>query len=187
MTTRSSSSLATRLVLFVGPALIVTAGLCGCAARSGASGEDRMSGVGADRGTPAETAAAVAVLRDFHDAASKADSARYFGHLAPGAVFIGTDDTERWSREEFFAYAQPYFSKGKGWTYEPHHCNVSFSGDGRTAWFDEKLDNEKYGRCRGSGVLSLRDGVWKIEQYVLSVPIPNELMPEVAARIRAGK
>ena len=35
-------------------------------------------------------------LDDFHDAAAHADEARYFGHFAAGAVFLGTDATERW-------------------------------------------------------------------------------------------
>src|SRR5438067_6674996 len=39
------------------------------------------------------------VLDDWHDAASKADEERYFGHFANGAVFLGTDATERRSEE----------------------------------------------------------------------------------------
>ena len=39
--------------------------------------------------TPAQQVAAV--LDDWHQAASVADEARYFGHFAPNGVFIGTD------------------------------------------------------------------------------------------------
>lgn len=135
-----------------------------------------------------------AVLDDFHDAASKADEARYFELFAEDGVFLGTDDTERWTVDEFRAYAHPYFSKGQGWTYVPvaGARHIGFSEDGRTAWFDERLDNAKYGRCRGSGVLVWERGssaaegavVWRIAQYNLAVPIPNELLSEVAERIR---
>jgi hypothetical protein len=42
------------------------------------------------------------------------------------------------------------------------------------AWFDEDLETQNLGPARGSGVVSWRDGRWLIEQYVLSVTIPNE-------------
>src|SRR5262245_65773011 len=45
------------------------------------------------------------VLDGLHDAAAKADEKRYFDHFAPGAVFLGTDARERWTLEEFRAYA----------------------------------------------------------------------------------
>jgi hypothetical protein len=41
------------------------------------------------------------------------------------------------------------------------------------------------GPCRGSGVLVKQDGAWKIAQYNLSVPIPNDLMKDFKARIEA--
>lgn len=125
-----------------------------------------------------------AVLDDFHAAASEADGERYFGHFTPDGVFIGTDAGERWSVEQFRAYAEPHFSKGKGWTYVPRERNVQVSPDGQTAWFDEKLDNEKYGEARGSGVLVHADR-WRIAHYVLSFPVPNEKAGDVIALIRA--
>ena len=57
------------------------------------------------------------VLDDWHAAAAAADESRYFGHFAEGAVFLGTDATERWTVEEFRRYAHPYFAKGKAWTF----------------------------------------------------------------------
>ncbi len=133
-----------------------------------------------------ETAAAdvEAVLDDFHAAASEADEERYFGHFAASGVFFGTDATERWTRDQFRAYAHPHFAQGKGWTYHPRERHVALSKDGATAWFDELLDNAKYGECRGTGVLQRYDGEWKIEQYHLTVPMPNELAKDFVARIR---
>ena len=65
-----------------------------------------------------ESASAVtAVLDDWHAAAAAADEGRYFGHFAPGAVFLGTDATERWTVDEFRRYAHPYFAKGKAWSF----------------------------------------------------------------------
>ncbi|HYO55583.1 nuclear transport factor 2 family protein [Archangium sp.] len=141
-----------------------------------------------DTETPAAstpTAAVNAVLDDWHKAAAQADEARYFGHFTPDAVFLGTDATERWTRDEFRAWAKPYFSKGKAWSFTPMSRYVSFSKDGAVAWFDETLSTPNMGPARGSGVLVKDGGTWKLAQYNLSVPIPNELMKEFKQRIEA--
>lgn len=124
------------------------------------------------------------VLDDFHAAASEADGERYFSHLAESGVFLGTDATERWTKDQFRAFAEPYFAQGRGWTYLPRERHVTLSADGQTAWFDEILDSASYGTCRGSGALQKHDGRWQIEQYNLSIPMPNDLAKEFVARIR---
>jgi len=125
------------------------------------------------------------VLDDFHLAAAQADEARYFGHLAGNAVFLGTDGTERWEKEAFRAFAHPHFAQGKGWTFTPRDRHVTFSTAGGVAWFDEALDSATYGPCRGTGVLERIGETWKITQYNLSIPIPNHLADDVVARIRS--
>ena len=119
------------------------------------------------------------VLDDFHGAASMADGERYFDLLAPDAVFYGTDPNERWTTAEFRGYAEPYFSEGRGWTYVPTERTVYLDDDGDVAWFDERLLNAKYGAVRGTGVLVLRDGAWRIVQYNLSFPVPNDVVGEL--------
>ena len=127
------------------------------------------------------------MLDAFHAAASAADEERYFELLAPDAVFIGTAPGERWAGEAFRAFVRPLFAEGSGWTYVPSERSVSVAADGRTAWFDERLDNEWYGECRGTGVLRLVDGAWLIEQYALSIPVPDEIAADVVARIRESR
>jgi ketosteroid isomerase-like protein len=124
------------------------------------------------------------VLDDFHDAASHADYRRYFSHFAHEAVFIGTDATERWTVGEFRVYAKRRFDAGDGWTYVPRVRHVYMAPGGNTAWFDEILDNEHYGETRSTGVLIREDGAWKIAQYHLTIPIPNDLADRVVAMIR---
>lgn len=119
------------------------------------------------------------VLDDFHQAASQADGTRYFGHFSEHGVFLGTDIKERWNVEAFKEYAMPYFSQGRGWTYRPQTRHVYLSSDGKTAWFDEILHNDKFGLTRGSGVLQREEGTWKISQYHLTLPVPNELIQEL--------
>lgn len=128
-----------------------------------------------------------AVLDDWHQAASVADEARYFGHFAPNGVFMGTDATERWTVGEFRVWARPYFAKGKAWNFKPRDRHIAFSGDGKVAWFDEMLDTANLGVCRGSGVLTLTGGVWKISQYNLSIPIPNALADGIVGQIAAAR
>ena len=123
-----------------------------------------------------------AVVDDLHRAASQADEERYFSHFAADAVFMGTDATERWSVSQFREYAHPFFVEDKGWTFTPRTRNVMTHGD--VAWFDETLDSDSYGECRGSGVLRREAGRWKIVQYNLTIPIPNALAREFVARIR---
>jgi len=141
-----------------------------------------------DAGTPAAstpTASVNTVLDDWHKAAAQADEARYFGHFTPDAVFLGTDATERWTRDAFRAWAKPHFSKGKAWSFTSVSRQVSFSKDGAVAWFDEALSTPNMGPARGSGVLVKDGGAWKIAQYNLSIPIPNDLMPDFKQRIEA--
>jgi len=131
----------------------------------------------------AQDAGIIAVLDDFHQAAADADEERYFAHFAPEGVFLGTDASERWTVEEFRAYAHPHFSKGNGWTYKPGERHIEVSDGARIAWFDEKLTNEKYGELRGTGVLRNIDGQWKIAQYNLTFTIPNDATREIVDRI----
>lgn len=144
-----------------------------------------LSACGPASGPPvdsqAERAAVDGVLNDLHRLASEGDFEAYFGLYTPDAVFMGTDATERWSLDEFRGYA----AASSGWTYHKMERNVFVDGDGNTAWFDERLHNANYGETRGTGVLVKTDAGWKIAQYNLTIPIPNDLAREFAERIQA--
>ena len=128
------------------------------------------------------------VLDRLHEAAAEADGDAYFALFTPDARFIGTDATERWSLEEFRAYAEPHFSQGRGWTYEPTARTVTIApiDCGCVAWFDEVLAHASYGVLRGSGALRLTDDGWKVSQYVLSFAVPNDDADAVVGVIRGG-
>jgi ketosteroid isomerase-like protein len=135
-------------------------------------------------GFTAGTAAIEEVLAAFHTAASEADGETYFGLFTDDAVYLGTDASERWTVEEFRAFADPYFSEGRGWTYTVTSRNIAIGPNGSTAWFDELLWNESYGTCRGTGVLIETPDGWRIAQYHLTFPIPNALAKEMTERIK---
>jgi hypothetical protein len=136
---------------------------------------------------PSAESAINATLNQLHDAASKADGKRYFNLFTDDAVYIGTDAAERWSIKEFRAFAEPYFAKGTGWTYVPRsrHVTVADIPCHCIAWFDELLDSQSYGTSRGTGVLILKTGSWKISQYALTFPIPNDLAKGMTSEIKA--
>jgi len=139
---------------------------------------------------PADNIAQVnQVLDSLHEAADRADGPAYFALFTPGARFIGTDAGERWSLEAFRAYAEPYFAQGRGWRYVPRERVVSLLPleCQCVASFDERLDNAAYGETRGSGVLIKTPSGWKIEQYVLSFAVPNDVARQVVAVIAVGK
>ncbi|HTO99099.1 MAG TPA: nuclear transport factor 2 family protein [Myxococcales bacterium] len=137
--------------------------LVSCAHAGGGEGPDRE--------------AVARELDDFHDAAARADEERYFAHFAPGGVFLGTDATERWDVAAFRAYAHPYFAKGKAWSFRAARRFIAVRGE--VAWFEEDLETQNLGPARGSGVLVRSGPRWLIEQYVLSIPIPNQRFKEV--------
>ena len=120
-----------------------------------------------------------ALLNGLHLDAHKGNFESYFDRYSTDAVFLGTDKTERWTIEEFKAYAKPAFSDGHGWTYSVIERN--WEGDGNTRWFDEILLNEKLGHCRGTGVVELINGEWKISHYALTMLVPNSIAAKVGA------
>ena len=133
--------------------------------------------------TDKEKATIHALLDAWHQAAAKAQFDAYFNAMADESIFIGTDATENWDKEEFIAFAKPYFDRGKAWSFTPLERHIFISKDGKTAWFDELL-NTQMKICRGSGVLVKEGKAWKIKHYVLSMTVPNDQV-DAAIKIKA--
>ncbi|WP_188404759.1 nuclear transport factor 2 family protein [Psychroflexus salis] len=119
-------------------------------------------------------------LNQWHEAAAAANFESYFSHFTEDAYFVGTDASERWSVNDFKTFAKTHFNSAPAWEFIPVQRNIEISSDGKTAWFDEVLNSNHLGVCRGSGVLILENNQWKIQHYVLSLIVPNELAKEVA-------
>ena len=118
------------------------------------------------------------VLDNWHSAAANAKFDEYMSAMTDDAVYIGTDATENWSKPQFMAFAKPYFDKGKAWSFTALERNIYLSKDQKTAWFDELL-NTQMKICRGSGILIKTKNGWKIQHYVLSMTVPNDISGEV--------
>lgn len=112
-------------------------------------------------------------LDGWHSDAANADIDSYFSKIHPEGIFIGTDESEVWSKEAFHEWSVPKFAEGKTWDFKAYERNIYFSETGEMAWFDEKLSTSTL-PLRGSGVLKYWDGKWIIMHYVLSVMVPNE-------------
>ena len=113
------------------------------------------------------------LLDNWHLAATQANSDAFFGAMTEDAHYLGTDESENWTREEMRVWAKPYFDAGKAWDFKKKVRNIKVYSDGKLAWFDENLDTWM-GPCRGSGVVILTKEGWKIQHYVLSVLVPND-------------
>ncbi len=118
------------------------------------------------------------LLDEWHKAAAEANFDNYFQFLDSNAIFIGTDATENWTKEQFAAFCKPYFDEGKAWEFEALERNIYMNEAPDFLWFDELLDTWM-GTCRGSGVLEKTANGWKIQHYVLSIEIPNDVVHDV--------
>lgn len=124
-------------------------------------------------------------LDDFHGAAKNADKERYLSHFTEDAVYMGTDEWERWPlKPDFTDYVGMRFDNG-GWSYHSEERKIYISDDGKFGWFDEIMVSNNSGtRFRGSGVLRKENGQWKFTQYIQSFMVYNEVWDDVIGIIK---
>ena len=120
------------------------------------------------------------VLDGYHQSAANGEWDTYFGLMSADGVFIGTDASERWVKQEF----RQYSSGSNGWVYTPQQRNINITPDRLSAWFDEAVLSQSYGSSRGSGVLIRTAAGWKISQYHLTLPIPNGMVRGITDQIK---
>ena len=113
-------------------------------------------------------------IDQWHQDAANVDREAYFDKIMDGGIFIGTDATEIWTKQEFYDWAEPQFTDGgKAWNFRAIDRNVYFGEKSKYVWFDELLVFSG-GELRGSGILVKTKKGWKIAHYVLSLPVPND-------------
>lgn len=110
-------------------------------------------------------------LDQWHHAAAVADEDTFFGSMTESGIYIGTDKTERWKRDELREWSKEYFARESAWSFKPYDRDIHIYGE--VVWFSELLETWM-GVCRGSGVLRKTEKGWKIEQYHLSVTLDND-------------
>ncbi|MFO0709071.1 MAG: nuclear transport factor 2 family protein [Sandaracinus sp.] len=162
--------------------LLACASALGCGASSRELGSDTRASIGS---RDEEALGIRRVLDAWHEAAARSDEVAYFELMTSDAVFLGTDATERWSRDAFRAYAHRPFSEGRGWHMRAARRDVVIGPGpirvGAIAWFDEDLETVNLGPARGSGVLVRDELGWRIAQYNLAITVPNERFDAIRA------
>ncbi len=113
------------------------------------------------------------LVNAWHHAAAVADEKTFFDFMTSDAVYIGTDATERWLRDELAAWSRQYFERDTAWAFTPRSRTIRFAPGGQLAWFDELLDTWM-GTCRSTGIVEKREGQWRLVHYQLSVAVPND-------------
>jgi ketosteroid isomerase-like protein len=113
----------------------------------------------------------------WHHAAAVADEEKFFGSMTPDGIYLGTDASERWLRDEMKEWSKKYFERESAWAFTAHDRQVYLSQNGQIAWFEELLDTWM-GLCRGSGVLQKTADGWKIRHYNLAVAVANDVVNE---------
>lgn len=119
-----------------------------------------------------------AFIDAWHDDAANARMA-YFDKIALDGVYIGTDRSELWTRDEFKAWSRRFFDAGKAWSFKATRRNVYASSDASLIWFDELLDTPNMGPCMASGVVRKTAKGFEIVHYQLSLAVPNPLMKSI--------
>lgn len=112
-------------------------------------------------------------LNQWHEDAAHSNLDAYFNFMHPNFIFLGTDPSERWTKNEFYGFCKPYFDKKSTWNFKVNWRNVYQNNN--VIWFEESLDTWME-ECRGSGVLVYEQGEWKLIHYNLTVLIENEKM-----------
>lgn len=123
-----------------------------------------------------------AFVDSWHDDAANTRMA-YFDKIAKDGVYIGTDRTELWTRDEFKAWSKKYFDAKSAWTFKATRRNVYASADKSMIWFDELLDTKNMGPAMASGVLRKTRSGFEIVHYQLSLAVPNAVNDQVVGII----
>ncbi|BDS09743.1 nuclear transport factor 2 family protein [Aureispira anguillae] len=125
------------------------------------------------------------LLNDWHQASTTANADAFFGAMTADCIYLGTDASERWLRDELRTWANFAFERDTAWAFTPSKREIYFSDNQKIAWFEEMLATQM-GTCRASGVLCKVDGTWKIKHYDLAIMVPNDLIKDFMKLVEMG-
>lgn len=125
------------------------------------------------------------VIEAWHDAAARGDSAAFFGRMTKEAIYLGTDESERWDRTSMARDLGRYFNGKKAWKFVSYNRHYIALKDRNSILFDECLKTWM-GPCKATGLLSREKGSWKIAYYNLSVAVPNDYVKQYTKLLLSG-
>lgn len=116
-------------------------------------------------------------INKWHKAAAVGDSAGFFGLMTEDALYLGTDEVERWTRTTMGKDLGKYFKGKKAWNFIPYNRIYTSMGNKNSILFDECLQTWM-GPCKSTGVLTKVKGEWKISYYNLNVAVSNDVVKD---------
>lgn len=121
-------------------------------------------------------------MEEWHLAAHNADAEGFFGRMSEDAIYLGTDASERWLRDELRQWAKKAFEREHAWSFTALERNWK-QEDG--FWICDELLETGMGICRSTAVLVPENGSWKIQHYQLSLAVPNEKIEAFKALVKS--
>ena len=112
-------------------------------------------------------------MNAWHQAAAEADADRFFGAMFEDGVYIGTDASERWLRDELREWAAFAFERESAWDFKVRERNWQIL---EGVYICDELLDTGMGLCRSTAVLRMGPEGIKIKHYQLSLTVPNELL-----------
>jgi len=122
-----------------------------------------------------------AVIDEMTGALNEGDATKLDSLLSdrPGAIHLGTDPRERWTKQQLLTSITQAMSVG-GSLVRAEHDEFHVDVDGDVAWTEGtgRFLNEKGAQraFRMTGVLVREGGRWKVAQAHASIGVPNEEM-----------
>ena len=150
------------LYQFLMPSVILIAGIC----LSMTDSEQNYSTSEMDK-----------LIDQWHQAAAVGDSATFFGLMTKDAIYLGTDEKERWDRTSMGRDLGKYFNGKKAWNFIPYNRKYIALEDKKSILFDECL-RTWMGPCKATGKLTKVKGRWLISYYNLSVAVSNDVIKQ---------
>lgn len=120
-----------------------------------------------------------AVIEQTIEALNEGDASKLDSLLSdrPGAIHIGTDPGEEWTKQKLLTSIKEAMSVG-GSQIRAKHDELHVHVEGDVAWTEGtgRFVNEKGAQraIRTTGVLVREDGRWKVAQTHASMGVPNE-------------
>ncbi len=121
----------------------------------------------------------------WHAAAARGDSVAFFGSMTEKAIYLGTDEAERWDRASMARDLGRHFNGKKAWKFQSYNRQYTDLKDRNSILFDECLKTWM-GPCKATGMLSREKGRWKISYYNLSVAVPNDYVKQYTKLLPSG-
>ena len=123
------------------------------------------------------------VLDAWHGAAAAADEEKYFSYFTPDAVFLGSDASERWTRDEFRKWAATVLRPGQGLELQGGVAVDLLLAGPRRGMVRRGARHAEHGPVPGIGCSRPRGRLMADHPVQPLRPIPNDLVDEFTKRI----